>query len=141
MGTTSDLELIKEVDQIEVSPNDEVQFSITITNNGPDPAFGVGVEDLLPDGYGTISNISDEGKLTSNRLFWYIESIPVNESVTLTFDATVVHFIDRECDYRNVAQIVESFTFDPDSTPDNDDGDQSEDDEDFAEVQLSLIHI
>ena len=121
VGTTSDLELIKEVDQIEVSPNDEVQFSITITNNGPDPAFGVGVEDLLPDGYGTISNISDEGKLTSNRLFWYIESIPVNESVTLTFDATVVHFIDRECDYRNVAQIVESFTFDPDSTPDNDD--------------------
>ena len=136
VGTTSDLELIKEVDQVEVSPNDEVQFSITITNNGPDPAFGVGVEDLLPDGYGAISNISDAGILTSNRLFWYIETIPVNESVTLTFDATVVHFIDRECDYRNVAQIVESFTFDPDSTPDNDDGDQSEDDEDFEEVQL-----
>ena len=41
-------------------------------------------------------------------------------------------------DYRNIAQIVESFTFDPDSTPDNDDGDQSEDDEDFEEVQLIL---
>ena len=77
-----------------------------------------------------------DGSLTRNRLFWFIDEIPVNESVTLTFDATVVHFIDRECDYRNVAQIVESFTFDPDSTPDNDDGDQSEDDEDFEEVQL-----
>ena len=138
VGTVSDLELIKEVDQVQVSPNDEVQFSITITNNGPDPAFGVGVEDLLPDGYGAISNISDDGILTSHRLFWFIEQIPVNESVTLTFDATVVHFVDRECDYRNVAQIVDSFTADPDSTPDNDDGDQSEDDEDFAEVQLTF---
>ena len=138
VGTTSDLELIKEVDQNQVSPNDDVQFSITITNNGPDPAFGVGVEDILPDGYGTISNISDDGSLTRNRLFWFIDEIAVNESVTLTFDATVVHFADRECDYRNVAQIVESFTFDPDSTPDNDDGDQSEDDEDFEEVQLIL---
>ena len=138
VGTSSDLELIKEVDQIQVSPNDEVQFSITVTNNGPDPAFGVGVEDILPDGYGTISNISDDGSLTRNRLFWFIDELAVNESVTLTFDATVVHFTDRESDYRNVAQIVESFTFDPDSTPDNDDGDQSEDDEDFEEVQLIL---
>ena len=61
-----------------------------------------------------------------------------NESVTFTFDATMAHFVDRECDYRNVAQIVESFTFDLDSTPDNDYGDQNEDDEDFAEVQLTF---
>ena len=138
VGTASDLELIIEVDQIQVSPNDEVQFSITVTNNGPEQAFGVGVEDVIPDGYGTISNISNGGSLTRNRLFWFIDEIALNESVTLTFDATVVHFTDRECDYRNVAQIVESFTFDPDSTPDNDDGDQSEDDEDFEEVQLIL---
>jgi len=36
--------------------------------------------------------------------------------------------------YRNVSQITASDQYDPDSTPNNDDGDQSEDDEDFAET-------
>jgi uncharacterized repeat protein (TIGR01451 family) len=138
VGKTSDLELIKEVNKVQVSANEEVEFSITVINYGPDPAFGIAVEDILPDGYADIVNISHDGSLTKNKIYWFVDELAVDESVTFTFDARVVHFQDGECDYRNVAQIVESFTFDPDSAPGNDDGDQSEDDEDYEEVELLL---
>ena len=69
---------------------------------------------------------------------WVLEDLGVDESVTVTFDARVVHFVIEECDYRNIAQIKESSSFDPDSSPGNDDGDQSEDDEDYEEVLLIL---
>jgi uncharacterized repeat protein (TIGR01451 family) len=132
----ADLELMKQVDKVQVNPNDIVEFSITVVNYGPDEAYGVTVEDVLPDGYADIVNISHNGELVTNRLSWFVPELGVNESVTFTFDARVVHFLTQECDYRNVAQIIESFTQDPDSSPNNDDGDQSEDDEDYETVQL-----
>ena len=58
VGKMSDLELTKEVDRVEVAPNEMVQFSITVTNYGPDPASSVALEDIIPDGYADIVNIS-----------------------------------------------------------------------------------
>jgi uncharacterized repeat protein (TIGR01451 family) len=49
-------------------------------------------------------------------------------NTALTFQAVV----QAAGNYRNVAQVTASDLYDPDSTPNNDDGDQSEDDEDFA---------
>ena len=50
-----------------------------------------------------------------------------------SFTAEIVHF-SINCDYINVAEILEADQIDIDSRPGNDDGDQSEDDEDTAEV-------
>ena len=50
-------------------------------------------------------------------------------TVNLTFTARVEA---PPADFTNVAEVTASDTFDPDSVPDNDDGDQSEDDEDRA---------
>jgi len=129
----ADLELIKDVDKITVSPNEIVEFSITVINHGPNNAAGVSVEDILPEGYVDATNISNGGQMAQNRILWTIPEIGVDDFVTLTFNARAVHFLDRECDYKNVAQITASLTDDPDSTPNNDDGDQSEDDEDYSE--------
>ena len=136
----ADLELIKDVNRLEVSPNDEVEFSITLINQGPSTAQGVIVEDILPDGFANARLISDNGSRFSNRILWTVAELAVNEQITFTFTADVVHFVDRECDYRNLAQVKESHTIDPDATGDNLDlavGPQ-EDDEDFAEVTVNL---
>jgi len=136
----ADLELIKDVNRVEVSPNDEVEFSITLINQGPSTAQGVIVEDILPDGFANARLISDNGSRFSNRILWTVAELPVNEQITFTFTADVVHFVDRECDYRNLAQVKESHTIDPDATGGNIDlevGPQ-EDDEDYAEVTLNL---
>ena len=135
---SADLEIMKDVDKIRVGPNEEVQFAITVLNHGPDAAHGITVEDALPNGYTDIDNISDNGVYFRNGILWNIGELEVGEQVTFTFTAKVVHFLDRECDYRNTAQIVASRTADPNSTPGNDDGDQSENDEDYAEIELVL---
>ena len=139
-NSMADLELIKDVNRVEVNPNDEVEFSITLINHGPSTAQGVIVEDILPDGFANARLISDNGARFSNRILWTVAELAVNDQVTFTFTADVVHFIDRECDYRNLAQVRESHTIDPDATGGNLDlevGPQ-EDDEDFAEVTLNL---
>jgi len=134
----ADLELLKDIDKLRVGPNELVEFTITVVNNGPDPAFGVTVEDVLPDGFANVTNLTNGGVMAQNRILWTLPEIAADEFVTLTFNARAVHFLDRECDYRNIAQITGSISGDPDSTPNNDDGDQSEDDEDFVEAELVL---
>ena len=139
-GAIADLELLKDVNVVNVSPNDEVEFSITLVNNGPNIAQGIIVEDILPDGYANARLISHSGAQFSNRILWTVAQLPVDESVTFTFTADVVHFIDRECDYRNYAQVKESYTVDPDANAGNLDVTVgvTEDDEDFAEVIVDL---
>ena len=134
----ADLELLKDIDKLRVAPNEEVEFSITIINNGPDPAFGITIEDVLPDGYTDITNLSHGGVLAQNRILWTIGEIAEDEFVTLTFNARIAHSLERDLVYKNIAQITGNRTGDPDSTPNNDDGNQSEDDEDFVEPELVL---
>ena len=134
----ADLELLLDIDKLRVGPNELVEFTITVINHGPDPAFGVTVEDILPDGFTDVTNLTNGGAMAQNRILWTLAEIPVDDMVSLTFNARAVHFLDRESDYKNVAQITGSASGDPDSTPNNDDGDQSEDDEDSVEAELVL---
>ena len=50
-------------------------------------------------------------------------------SQVFTYEVTINSPENIADEYRNIAQITTSDQFDPDSTPNNDDGDQSEDDE------------
>ena len=131
-----------------VNVGDVVTFTITVTNNGPDDATGVAVEDVIPSGYTNIANISNSGIATGATIDWTGLNIANGANVMLTFDAEVL----ISGDYVNVAQVTASDQEDPDSTPNdgfdpdgdgnigsegpdgNQDPDANEDDSDDAEV-------
>ena len=138
VGKTSDLELTKSASREIVDANDWITFTLTLRNNGPDEVAYTQVVDYVPDGYTDLVEISHGGKVVQNRIIWDIRDINAGEFLALTFEARVVHFLNRECDYKNVAEVTMSTSNDPDSTPGNDDGDQSEDDEDSVEPQFVL---
>ncbi|WP_237275844.1 DUF11 domain-containing protein, partial [Tenacibaculum ovolyticum] len=140
----SDLELTKTVSNSNVNIGDVVTFTIAIYNNDSSgsnsEATGVSVSDILPIGYslvpGTVSN-GGSFDLGAQKVIWTNLSITSGATINLTFNATV----KESGTYVNTAQIIASDNFDPDSIPNNDDGDQSEDDEDSAEVTIQSTDL
>ncbi|MDG1233722.1 MAG: OmpA family protein [Pseudomonadales bacterium] len=107
-----------------LTPGDSIRFRISVFNEGPQPASGVKVQDQLPERYSYLSDTAN-GEFDEGTGIWNVGTVLVNETKTLTIDA----FVRSTGHYTNIAQIVESLSADPDSDPNNDDGDQSEDDE------------
>ncbi|WP_121666229.1 PKD domain-containing protein [Mesonia aquimarina] len=144
---TVDLELLKTVSPVSGTTGDQVTFTLTVDNLGSGNATGVSIEDYLPSGYSLVpGSVSNSGSYdtASSTILWSNLTIGSGSSLSITFDA----IINSTGNYLNTAQIISSDLLDVDSTPDNDDGDQSEDDEDSAlvtfispSVDLSLTKI
>ena len=128
-----DLSLDKRVSKDTPEIGEAISFFIDVVNDGPDDATNISINDLLPSGYANVVNISNDGTQSSNIISWDDLDIAVGESITLSFDVEVLDRSDRN-DYKNIAEIVSAEELDVDSTPGNDDGDQSEDDEDYEFV-------
>jgi len=126
-----DLDLVKSVNDNNPLVGTAVVFTITVSNTGGDDATGVAVEDLVPSGYSSITNISNNGSLAANKVTWSNLSLTAGQSINLTFEATV----EFDGEHENTAQVTAADQEDIDSTPNNDDGDQSEDDEDNATIE------
>ncbi|WP_298498800.1 gliding motility-associated C-terminal domain-containing protein, partial [uncultured Algibacter sp.] len=140
MTETADLSLTKSVSNMNANVGDVVTFTLQIDNSGNDAATGVSLEDILPIGYSNITNISDGGELAGNIITWSGLNVPL-AGLTITYDATVNMPTLQGGEYLNIAQITGSDQFDPNSMPDNDDGDQSEDDEDSAFINTPIVDI
>ncbi len=128
----ADLSLVKTVVDNDITPliGSEITFEIQIINSGPQDATGVEVTDLLPSGYDYVLYSSTSGFYDQNTGLWNVGDILAGGSQTLLIDVLV----NAMGDHLNIAEITASDTYDMDSTPNNDDGDQSEDDEDSASV-------
>ncbi|WP_046759435.1 DUF11 domain-containing protein, partial [Kordia jejudonensis] len=128
----SDLSIVKGVvNATSVLPaniGDVLTFELIVTNDGPNNATGVAIEDIVPSGYTNISAIDNGGSATSNIINWNGLSITNGTSLTLTYQVTVGAPTGTVGEYQNVAQVTASDQFDPDSSVNNDDGDQDEDD-------------
>ncbi|WP_235296444.1 SdrD B-like domain-containing protein, partial [Portibacter marinus] len=111
----ADLSLIKSVSNTTPFVGETVTFTISMTNSGPSNATGVDVSDLVPDGYSSISNISDGGILSGSTITWSNLEVNALSTKDLTFTATV----EANGNYVNVAQIDAADQFDPDSEPGN----------------------
>lgn len=139
---SSDLSLTKDISATSsATPNvgDTVVYELTVTNAGPDTAANVIVEDVVPRGL-TIGTINNGGINTAGTISWTIANLPVG-ATTLTYETTVNAPTGTLDEYRNTAEITSADQQDPDSTPGNDDGDQSEDDEDFFVITPQVVDL
>ncbi|MBU2997579.1 DUF11 domain-containing protein, partial [Cellulophaga baltica] len=131
-----DLELSNTISDSEANPGEVVTIFIEVTNTGASDATNVNIENYVPIGF-TVNSINNGGTQSSDIITWEALSINSGNSVTVSFDATVNVPINVNNEYFNASQITQATEYDSDSTPNNDDGDQSEDDED--NVFLDLI--
>jgi uncharacterized repeat protein (TIGR01451 family)/LPXTG-motif cell wall-anchored protein len=54
------LQIVKDADEASVSAGEDIGFGVTVTNNGPGAAYGVTLDDPLPDGDGIDWSIDGE---------------------------------------------------------------------------------
>ncbi|MFS4492747.1 HYR domain-containing protein [Maribacter sp. 2308TA10-17] len=132
---STDLEIVNTVTPDSGNPGDTLTFTVEVINNGTDDATNVAIENVVPSGF-TITSINNGGTQTANTISWSGLNIPNGTSSTLSFEVTINVPTNTMGEYLNTVQIIAVDQLDPDSTPNNDDGDQSEDDEDNAEIVL-----
>ncbi|QLC64749.1 gliding motility-associated C-terminal domain-containing protein [Flavobacterium sp. LPB0248] len=116
----SDIALTKSVSNMSPFVGDQVDFTITVSNLGPNDATGVRANDVLPSGY-TFINANNGGVLSGNTITWPTFNISVSNPVSLVYRVRVNTPTGTADEYKNVAQITASDNFDPNSTPNNND--------------------
>ena len=119
----ADLSLTKSVDDNTPDKNQNVVFTITVTNGGPQAATGVQVTDLLPAGMTFVSSTPSQGSYVSGTGIWTVGTINSGANATLTITATTATIGAKT----NKAEITDVDQFDSDSTPGNNVG--TEDDQ------------
>ncbi|MEQ8676771.1 MAG: PKD domain-containing protein [Aggregatilineales bacterium] len=87
--TSADMSIIKAVDNPTPSVGNTIIYTLTATNNGPNNATSVQVNDLLPAGVTYVSNTPSQGTYTLGTGVWTIGSLANGASATLTISATV----------------------------------------------------
>ncbi|WP_248723555.1 gliding motility-associated C-terminal domain-containing protein [Seonamhaeicola sp. ML3] len=137
---TADLSLSKSVSNVDANVGEVITFTLQIDNAGANEATGVAIEDIVPVGYSNIVNISNSGFIDDDEIIWNNLTVPLT-GLTITYQATVNMPTLVDGEYVNVAEIIAADQWDPDSTPNNDNGDQSEDDEDNAQINTPIVDI
>ncbi|MFK7848688.1 MAG: T9SS type A sorting domain-containing protein [Rhodothermales bacterium] len=138
---TADLELTKTVDNPAPDSGATVVFTLALVNQGPDNAANVTVDDRVPAGLSYTSHMCDAGVTaidvsdfindageTQQLVSATLDEIAAGESVTCTVTVSV----DTGQSVENIAEVMTSDAYDPDSTPGNNLPD--EDDQDDATV-------
>ena len=111
----ANLIILKDVDKSNVKVGDKVKFTIVLINLGPDYSINVRVHDVLPKGLKLISFKASKGTYDGKTGVWSIGDLKPQETVTLTivaeslFKGQIVNFA-----------YVESDTYDPDLSDNND---------------------
>ncbi|WP_136797747.1 DUF11 domain-containing protein [Desulfosediminicola ganghwensis] len=114
----TDLQITKTVNNSIPSPGDSATYTLTVTNNGPNPASGVAVTDILPEGVTYTSHSASAGTSYDAKSngkpswVWDIGNLSVTGSATLTINATVDSGTSGQ-NITNVGMITESDQADP----------------------------
>ncbi len=139
----ADLSLTKTIASYNSTTN-QVVFTISVLNSGPNGATGVKVTDLLPNGFTYVSNTPSQGSYNNVTGLWTIGSMTNGASATLMITATVNSGAGLV--YTNAAQITDEDQIDPDSSPDtgplvDEDGNGNGDDDDEDNVTLPVSDL
>ena len=112
-ATTIDLSLLKTADRRTVNLNDNIIYTIQLSNAGPDVATNVKIEDRLPAGLQFVSSSTLTN--TSGLLTATIPSILSGQTLYFTYTARAT----GSGSIINVAEVVAADQRDSDSTPGN----------------------
>ena len=93
------------------TPNvgDQITFTVTLSNSGPDTATGVQVTDLLPAGLTFVSATPSQGSYDNASGVWTVGTVSPGVPQTLSITATVV----SPAAQTNTATISDADQFDP----------------------------
>jgi uncharacterized repeat protein (TIGR01451 family) len=86
----ADLSVTKTVSDATPNVGDQITFTVTLTNAGPDDATGVQVTDLLPAGLSFVNATPGQGTYDSNTGLWDVGALANGAQTVLTIGATVV---------------------------------------------------
>lgn len=121
-GIMADLSVIKRVNSATLPPDGIVTFTIEVRNSGPNPATGVLVGERLPNGMTVISAVETKNGYNTTTDEWNVGNLAVGEVATLTLTVQLT----GNGSFVNVAEVIDSNQFDPDSTPDNNASDEDD---------------
>ena len=113
VSAEADLSIVKLVSSPTSHKGDIVTWTVIVTNNGPDVAKNIYVNDILPNELVYKSHKADKGIFDSNKMIWFIASLENGESQTLTVD-TLVNATNR-----NITNVVNVTSDTPDSNKTN----------------------
>ena len=111
----ADLSLTKTIDDETPGINQQVNFTITLNNLGPDAATNVSVRDQLPSGVTFVSSTPSQGNYDSSTGIWTVGTVNSGAAPQLTLRGTIQSAGNRI----NTAEVSASDQFDPNSTPNN----------------------
>lgn len=110
--SSADLVLTKTADRTNVKIGQNITFTITVTNLGPDAATGIYFGDSLPDPLNFVSASCNKGPTFGGACA--VDNLAVGESATITIVSTpITNPAKSERKFTNTAFIAASATFDP----------------------------
>ncbi len=112
---TADLRLSKSVTPPNPQVGGTVSYTITLNNDGPDTARNVVVRDALPAGLTLLTGLASQGNYDRSTGLWQAGTVLVGAPQTLTLTARV----DAPTTSTNIAEVIASGQYDPNSTPNN----------------------
>jgi uncharacterized repeat protein (TIGR01451 family) len=117
-GVAADLRIEKTVDIANPVPPypTPVVFTLTLTNDGPDPATGVEVTDLLPAGLAYLSHVLGDPTDAYDPVtgIWLVGAVDVGDANAQTLEITAN--VTQSGTIDNVATVTASTPVDPDAT-------------------------
>lgn len=131
-----DLSLTKLANDLAPNVGDTVIFTLTVLNDGTSNATSVSVVDSLPSGLTYVSDDSG-GDYNSTNGTWTVGTVTAGGSESIQISAEVT----ASGSIKNMAQVSAANQTEGDSTPNNDDGDQSEDDEDAVTLVVPAADL
>ncbi len=107
-SSSADLAITQSVNNANPAAGGTVIFTLRVTNNGPNNATGVAVNDFLPDGVNWVSD-DGGGAYNANTGLWTVGALANAASATLHITATV----DTTEPLSNVSSLAGSTPLDP----------------------------
>ena len=131
----ADLLLDKSVDNAAPAVGDDIEYTITVLNQGPQSTAKVEATDVLPACLAFSGSSADRGSYDDGSGIWAIGDLKVGETVTLTITTTVTDACSGEV--INTAEVTNSSLPDPDDQFNLFDEEPVEDEIDSASINIT----